>query len=154
MSGPTDAKAVCHTIDVVEPGGDQVDLQDAGIVEAVFAQFLHIPPCHFPGRFCQLGDVVQHGDIGRGQRSVVIVRTNGLYKLVIQADATQKLCVGFRSIETGVVHRDRRSDHLVLGAAQGQIRGEQGAIGRERMIERIGQKAMRTDDALIRLRTL
>jgi hypothetical protein len=35
-------------------------------------------------------------------------------KLLIKADATQKLCVRFESIDAAIERRDRGRDHLVL----------------------------------------
>lgn len=41
-SGPSHPKPIGYPVDVVEPGGDQVDLQDGGIVKALQPQTFDI----------------------------------------------------------------------------------------------------------------
>ena len=52
----------------------------------------------------------------------------------IQRDATQKLCVGFQSIEAAVHRRDDGGDHLVLGTREGKVQEENLAEQSERMV--------------------
>src|SRR5262245_59763953 len=62
-----DTEAVGDTVDIVEPTCDQVDLQNAPVVEADASQFIEIRWRHLPGMSRQLGSIVEHGPIGFGQ---------------------------------------------------------------------------------------
>ena len=99
LLGSAYPEAICNTVDIVEPRGDQIDLKDACVVEAVLTQSFDVPSGHLPGCFRQFRDVVEHGEVGRIQGSRPIVRADRVDERFIQTDTTQKLCVGLRSIE-------------------------------------------------------
>jgi hypothetical protein len=67
---------------------------------------------------------------------------------VIEAGATQKLCVGFDSIEASVGDGDHGSDHFVLLAAQREIGRHHGAERAEGVEEDVGKERVGADDAV------
>ena len=55
MSSLADAEAVGDAVDVIEPAGDQVDLQDGPVVEAGAAEAVEVVGRDFPRAARQLG---------------------------------------------------------------------------------------------------
>jgi hypothetical protein len=88
-----DPERIGNSVDVVEPGSDQRDLQNAAIVETNGPQTLVIERPN-PGRiFCQLDDIIDHHLLGFGDRCRLVVFLERLDECIIQRDPTQKLCV-------------------------------------------------------------
>jgi len=86
-------QCVGDAIDVVEPGGDQRDLQDGPVVEASAAQ-----PFMILGRDlgCVLGEldhVVDHHPLAIRDGSFRVVLFQCLDQFFVQGNPTQKLCV-------------------------------------------------------------
>ena len=127
----SDAERVSDTVDVVEPGGDQRDLQDAPVVEAGGAQPLVVRRGDARGVAGQLGDEVEHHAVPLVDRRGPVVAPDGLDQPLIQCDPTQKLCVRLDSIVAAVGHRNDRRDHLVLPARERQVGRHQRAERRE-----------------------
>ena len=145
LTGAADAQRVGDAIDVVEPGRDERDLQDAAIVEADGAQALVVARLRLRvASLVSLHDVVEHHAILLGDRRGSVVVLQGLDQLFIQRDATQKLCVRLDSILAAVGDRDHRRDHLVLAARERQVGRHQHAEGREGVVERVGDQGSAT----------
>ena len=80
---PPHSQCICHAIDVVEPRGDQRDLQNAPIIEAHGAQAFDVVLPH-PGRiFCQSDDVVDHDALLWRDRRGGVVLLQRLYQFFI-----------------------------------------------------------------------
>ena len=96
------SQRVRHAVDVVEPRGDQRDLENRSVVETGGAQTFVIVLPDF-GRV--LGDfhhVVEHDSLLRSNGSGGVVLLQRIDQFFIQRDATQKLCVGVDSINAPV----------------------------------------------------
>ena len=116
-----DAQGVCDAVDVVEPRGDQGDLQDGLVVEAGGAELVVIAGANARGVLGQLNDVIAHDALGGGKGSGLVVLAGSLDQRFIECDATQKLCVGFNSIPAPIRDGDHGCDHFVLAALQRQV---------------------------------
>ena len=116
------AQSIRDAIDVIEPGGDQCDLQNGAIVKTGRAQLYVIAFGDARGISRQLSDIVKHHALLFGDWRSPIVLLQRFDQLVIQGYATQKLCVRLDSIMTAVRDRDHGGDHLVLPARQRQAR--------------------------------
>ncbi len=95
---PADSQRIGDAVDVVEPGGDQGDLEPGLVVETGGTEPFVIQgrdPGRVPG---QLDDVIDHDPLGRGDRGRRVVLAQRLDKIVIQGDPTQKLCVRDNSV--------------------------------------------------------
>ena len=114
LSVAAHAKCIGGAIDVVKPGRDQRNLQNAAIIEADGAQLDVIIRAALRRVFRQFHHIVQHGAILRADWRSPIVALQRIDHRFIQRDATQKLCVGFDSIVTPVSDRDHGRDHFML----------------------------------------
>lgn len=117
-----DTQCIGDAVDVVEPGGDERDLQDSQILEAHFTQPGVMAWMNPAGVTGQLNDIVEHRPIGLTQLRLCIVTPQCGDQSLIESHLTQKLCVRLRSVEAVVDDRDHGRDHLVLGSRQGQGR--------------------------------
>ena len=82
-------------------------------------------------------DVVEHRAVLRREGRVLVVFDQRLHERLVQRHGTQKLCVGLQSIVAAVERRDVRRDHLVLRAAQRQVRRQQRPEGGEGVVQRL-----------------
>ena len=117
-----DTERIGDAIDVVEPRGDQRDLQDAAIVEAGVAQPNMIARAALRGILGNFDHVFQHGFILLANGCGAKIALQGLHHGIIQGNATQKLCVRLDSIMAMIGDRNHRCDHFLLIAAQRQFR--------------------------------
>lgn len=136
------SERVRDAIDVVEPGRDQRDLQDALVVEPGCPQPLMITFPDLSGVLGELHDVIEHNAFLICNRRRGVIPLKRFNQLLIQGHSTQKLCVGIDSINTPIGDRNHGSDHLVLPAAKWQFRRHEHAKGRERMVEGLGNQAV------------
>jgi hypothetical protein len=111
-----DTQPIRHPVDVIKPGGEQIDLEDCRIIEANAAQCLNVLASHGGRPQGQLLDILEHGAVTVVQLGGPPVVAQGVRELLIKADATQKLCVRFKSIDTAIERRDCGRDHLVLAS--------------------------------------
>jgi hypothetical protein len=118
---PADAQSVGDPIDVIEPGGNQRDLQDPAIVETRFPQTGMVLPAHAGGIEGELCHVVEQDSVGGLEGRGPVIALDRFDQRGIETDLTQKLCVRLDSIEAAVLHRDEHRDHLVLPPRQRQI---------------------------------
>jgi len=146
LAGASDAERIGDAIDVVEPRGDQSDLQDALVVETHFPQTRVIGRTDFCGVFGDLHDVFHHDPFLVRECRLGVVGLERLNKFVVQRNATQKLCVGFDSINAPIGDRNHGGDDFVLAAAQRQIGRHQRAECGKGVIQRAGDEAVRLDD--------
>ena len=144
--GASDAESVGDAVDVVEEGCDEVDLQDRGVVESVRAQEIEVFSSHRFGLEGELRHVVEDGPIGGVQLGRGIVPLDGTRQLFVQGDSTQKLRVGFCSIEAAIERRDGGRDHLVPAPRERKVRLEQRAVKREGVVEGVGDETVGHDD--------
>jgi hypothetical protein len=72
----------------------------------------------------------------------------GGYHFIVEAGATQKLCVGFDSIEAPVGDGDHGGDHFVLVALERKIGRHHGAEGAEGVEEDVGKERVGADDTV------
>ena len=79
--------------------------------------------------------------------SLRVILPQGLNQFVVQSYSTQKLCVGFDSIEASVGDRNEGGDHLVLSAGEREVRGHESAESGEGMQQSGWNQAVRRDDA-------
>ncbi len=98
LSAPADSQRVSNAIDVIEPGGDQSDLEPGLVVEAGGTQSLVIQGRNLGRVSGQLDHVINHDALGLGDRGRFVILTQRLDKLIIQGDPTQKLCVRDNSV--------------------------------------------------------
>ena len=143
---PSDAQGVGYAVYVVEPGGDQRDLQDCFVVESGGSQALVVVLPYLsrvPGKFDY---VVEHHSLLPGYGCGGVVLLQCFDEGFIQGDATQKLCVGVDSIDAAVGDGDHGSDQFVLAAVERQVRGHEDAEGGEGVVERVGNQAVGGDD--------
>ena len=90
---PAHPERVSNPVDVVEPGGDQGDLEDTAIVESDRPQPIVELRRNFGGVAGDLlGELEHHAVLLRDGRGSIVPR-QGLDEGLIQRDATQKLCV-------------------------------------------------------------
>ena len=114
-------QSVGDPVDVIEPGSDQSDLQNAAIVKSYSPKPFVIIRGD-PGRVARdLLNIGQHRAllIRDGRRPVV--RLERANQFLIQSYPTQKLCVRLDSIMAPVQHRHHRRNHLVLPARKRQV---------------------------------
>jgi len=140
LTFPSDAERVGDAVDVVEPGRDQRDLQDAAIVEADGAQSLVERWRNARGILRDLLDILEHDTVLLRQVDGTEVGLEGFDEVLVQCDPTQKLCVRLQSILATIGGRDDRRDHLVLASRQRQIRRHQRPERRERVKHRVGNQ--------------
>ncbi len=139
---------VGDTVDVIKPRGDQGDLQDAAIVETGGAEIVVVGAGALGGVAGELDDVFEHGFVlsaDGGGAEVFLQRGD---HFVVEAGATQKLCVGFDSIEAAVGDGDHGGDHFVLVALEREIRRHHGAEGAEGVEEDVGEERVGAYDAV------
>ena len=141
-SGSSDAESVGNTIDIVEPGRDQIDLQNSRIVEPLLPQVLHVCLLHPDGMSRQQSHIIQHCTIRRVQVGSAIIYPEGGNQRIVSGDSTQKLCVRFRSIVAVVEDGNDRRDHLMLAAGERQFRREQRSQRGKGMVECIRQQTV------------
>ncbi len=87
------AERIGGAIDIVKPGRDQRDLQDAAVIEAGSAQPVMIFRAAFGRVFRHLHHVVQHRTILFADWRSSIVAAQRIDHRFIQRDPAQKLCV-------------------------------------------------------------
>ncbi len=121
QSIPADAKRIGDAVDVIEPRGDQRDLEYSLVVKSRRTQGFKIYSADAGGVLRQLHHVIQHHSIRRGDGRIGVVLPQRADEVVIESHGTQKLCVGFDSIHAPVRHRNHCGDHLVLSPRQGQF---------------------------------
>jgi hypothetical protein len=68
-----DAEGVRDPVDVVEPGSDQGDLEDAAVVETYFAETVDVGTGAQCGVLREFHDVVEHGAILRREWRLGVV---------------------------------------------------------------------------------
>jgi len=100
----TYAERICHSVDVVEPSGDEGDLQDASIIETGSPQIVHIVSPDLGRIFCDLHDVIEHHAVLGGDGRFRVVLFERLDQSRIERNPAQKLCVGLDSIDAPVGH--------------------------------------------------
>jgi hypothetical protein len=93
----------------------------------------------------ELHHKLEHHAILFGYCCAPVVFPQSGHKLVVQRDATQKLCVRLDSIKTPVRNRDDGRDHFVLPPRKRQFWGHKRPERRERMVERVGYQSVRRD---------
>lgn len=113
------AQRVCHPVDVVEPGGDQRDLQDSLVIEARLPQALVVGAAHLRGILSEPHHIIQHDALLRRDGRARVVLLEGFYQLSVQRYSTQKLCVRVNSIHAPVGDRYHSGDHFVLATGEG-----------------------------------
>src|SRR5689334_22520209 len=91
-----------YPIDVVKPRGDECDLQNPLIIKTGGAQPLVIRRRDARSVARDLRHVIEHHFLLLGDRRLAIVVLEYGYQLMVQRDATQKLCVRLDSIMTPV----------------------------------------------------
>src|SRR5271165_4399578 len=128
-SVPADSQRIGDAVDVVEPGGDQGDLEPGLVVETDGTQPFVIQGRDLGSVPGQLDDVIDHDPLGLGDWGRLVVLTQRLDKIVIQGDPTQKLCVRDNSVMALVGQGDHGGDHLVLPALQWQLGRHERAEG-------------------------
>jgi hypothetical protein len=137
---PADAERVRDSIDVVEPRGNERDLEDAAVIEANRAQPV-VERRRDAGRVPRdLLNVLEHPTVLVGERSGSVVALQRVHERYVQRDPAQKLCVRVQSILAPVHGRDDGGDHFVLTSGEWQVWGHQCAEGRERVIHRLGDQ--------------
>ncbi|HUO81432.1 MAG TPA: tetratricopeptide repeat-containing protein [Gammaproteobacteria bacterium] len=136
-SWPDHVERVGHAVDVVEPGGDQGDLQDAAVVESGRAQPLVVPGRDLGGVPRDLRGEIEHGAIPLVDRGRFVILPDGVRKRLVQGDPAQELLVRGAAVRAAVGRRHHGGDHFVLPAAQRQVRRHQRAEGREGMVQRL-----------------
>jgi hypothetical protein len=99
---PPHSQAIRDAIDVIEPTGDQVDLQDGLIVEAHPAQSVEVLGRDPPGMARQFRGVIEHCPIGvvEGGLSVVPPQRGG--EFLVQRNALEELGMAFYSVKTAI----------------------------------------------------
>jgi hypothetical protein len=115
------SERIRHTVDVVEPRRDQRDLENRAIVEAGSTHPLVVFRRDARGILGELHDVVEHHPLGIGHRRGLVISFQCFDEIVVERDATQKLCVRVNSILTSVLRRHHRRDHLVLATLEGKV---------------------------------
>ena len=150
VGGPvaTYAESIGNAIDVVEPGGDERDLEDAAIVEADFAQVRDVVARTLRGVLCELHNVVEHPAVLLRKRRLRVVVAQLRNEGFVQRDATQKLCVRLDSIKAAVGDRHHGGDHFVLATLEREVGRHQSAERREGVKEDLRQQRVRAYDAL------
>ncbi len=89
---------VGHPVDVVEPGSDQSDLQNAAVIKTRRAQRFVIV-WSGPGRIARdLFNIGQHSTLLIRDRRRPVIRLESANQFLIQSYSTQKLCVRLDSI--------------------------------------------------------
>jgi len=142
----TNSQRVGYPIDIVKPGCNQRNLQNAPIVKARHSQPLMILPRKACGVVGELSHVVEHEPIRLRNRSRPVVLLQGPHQLFVKGNATQKLCVGLDSIMTTVGDRHHGGDHFMLSSGKRQIRRHQGAERGKGVIESVGYQAVGSDN--------
>ena len=112
----SDPERVGDSVRVAEPAGDDANLEDRLVVEALGAELVEVLRAEPGGVARELLDELEHHVIGRRNVGRAVVAPQRIHEVGIERDATQKLCVGLQSIEAAVHRRDDRGDHLVLAA--------------------------------------
>ena len=87
------AERIRHSVDVIEPCGDQRDLQNSTVVKANGSQLRMIFRAAFRGIFGELYDVIEHGAVLLADRRGLIIFSQRFDHRFIQRDPAQKLCV-------------------------------------------------------------
>jgi hypothetical protein len=136
------AQRVSDSINVVEPGSDESDLQDGLIVKTGFAQTLVIGAADLGGVLRHLDDVLHHHALLRGERGLGVIGLQRPNEFFIQGDSTQKLCVRLDSINAPVGDRHHGGDNLVLTSAERQLRGHQHSEGGEGVVKGLGNQGV------------
>ncbi len=139
---PAHAERVRNAVDVIEPGGDEGNLENGLVIESGLAQPLVVGAADLCSIFGKLDHVVHHHALRRRERRRRVIRLERFNQCFIQCDATQKLCVRLDSINTPIGHRDHGGDDLVLAAAERKLGRHERAKGREGVVERIRDQAV------------
>jgi hypothetical protein len=69
----------------------------------------------------QLHHVIEHGAILCTDFRRLVIPLQRVHERFVQSDATQKLCVGFDSIDAPVRYGNHDCNHFVLAALQRQV---------------------------------
>src|ERR1041384_3747559 len=144
---PPYTQRIGDSIVVVEPRGDECDLQNALIIKTGRAQ-----PFMVGGRDARrvardLHHVIEHHLLLLGDRRLAVVVLERGYQLLVHRYPTQKLCVRLDSIMTTVGDRHHRRDHLMLSSRERQVRRHQRSKRRKRVIQNLRNQNVRRDDA-------
>lgn len=141
-SFPPDAERVCDAIDVIEPRGDERDLQYGFVVKTDRAQAHVVVSRNSCGIFSELHHVIQHRTFLCADRGLAMVFAQCLNQCFIQCDPAQKLCVRFQSILAAVRDGDHGGDHFMLPSREGKFGRHQRTESGKGVTERLGNEAM------------
>ena len=97
-----DSKPICNAIDVVEPAGYQIDLQDTPIIESDGAQPIQVFWRHFPRMMRQFRGVVQHRPVLFVEIGLPVIPPQRGSEFLVERDALEKLGMALDSVETAV----------------------------------------------------
>src|SRR5262245_47626951 len=119
MELSSNSQRVGNAVHVVEPAGNESDLEDGTVVETVIPQLPQVVGCDFVGVAGELGGEIEHGAIGGRKIDLRVVPPQRGGEFVVKAGSTQELGVAFPSVEALIEDRNDGGDHLVLSARQG-----------------------------------
>jgi len=105
-----------------------------------------IPRRNARGIASQLAYVIEHYFVLLRNRRGLVILLQRSHQLVIQGNSTQKLCVGFDSIVAAISNGNDGGDHLVLSSGERKVRRHQYAEGGKRVMKRLWDQAVRSDD--------
>ena len=97
-----DSKPICNAIDVVEPAGYQIDLQDTPIIETDGAQPSQVFRHHSPRMMRQFRGVVEHCPVLFVKIGLRVVPPQRGSEFLVQRDALEKLGMALDSVGTAV----------------------------------------------------
>jgi hypothetical protein len=117
--GFADAQRIGHTVNVVEKGSDERDLQNANVVEADGAEAVEVFRGVLIGRRGQAHGEIKHGAILIGQVGLGVVPPQRGGELVVETGPAKELDMTLRSVKALILHGHYRGDHLVLAAREG-----------------------------------
>src|SRR5271166_2302326 len=109
--GSTDSECIGDTVDVIEPGSDQRDLQDADVVEAEGAKPGKVPGHDLVGRCGQAHGEIEHSPILLGEVGPGVVPSQRGGKFLVEAGPTKKLDVALHSVKAAIVNGHDGGNH-------------------------------------------
>jgi hypothetical protein len=118
---PAYPESIGDSIDIIEPGSNQSNLQDAFIVEAGTSKPIVMLRKNSRSILRQLDDKIEHYTILLRDRRGFVVVLQRRYHIFVQGHATQKLCVRLNSIIAPIGYGYHRCNHLVLVSGQWKI---------------------------------
>jgi hypothetical protein len=110
------AKPVGHTVNVVEPAGNEVHLEDRLIVKPDLSQAPEVVRSDLRRARGQLGSVIQHGPLLLGKRCLAVIPPQRGGKFLVQRDATEELGVALDSVKAAIEGRNHRRNHFMIAA--------------------------------------